>query len=258
MLLQSELDRPRRHSLAWTMAAVAVIAADLAALRPALPMDFSAFHPRFVHLTPTFPNFGLVVMVLVLEIGLFRAITHRGSTRAFLLGFEAGGWAYVLTCSVFARRIWLLTRALFEEYLLGSQIELQSEMERFVLFAFAVSFLGRDRHRPLRRLSGAQGRGVTAGHPCPTFSKSLDSQLASDVVSRQAGAVALFVAGALDHCLKLCAQAQCHRFEVRVVDGHQGSDGMASLGQDQSLLLELAPADNRGYSITCIRKSNDR
>jgi hypothetical protein len=141
VLLQSELVRPRRHSIAWTMVAVAVIAADLAALRPALPMDLSPFHPRFVPLIPTFPNFGLVVMVLVLEIGLFCAITHRGSTRAFLLGFEVGGWAYVLTCSVFARRTWLLTRALFEEYVLGSQIGLQSEMERFVLFAFAVHFL---------------------------------------------------------------------------------------------------------------------
>jgi hypothetical protein len=37
MSLASESNRPRRHSLAWAMGVIAVIAADLAALRPAFP-----------------------------------------------------------------------------------------------------------------------------------------------------------------------------------------------------------------------------
>ena len=79
------------------MAAVAVIAIDCAALRPVFPMDFGVFHTLFVRQTlPTFPNFGLVAMVLLLEIGLYRAVSRRGMERAFWLGFEAGGWAYVI------------------------------------------------------------------------------------------------------------------------------------------------------------------
>jgi hypothetical protein len=141
MSLLSESVRPRRHSLAWALAAVAFIAVDLAAMRPALPMDFGVFHPLFVRRIPTFPNLGLVVMILVLEIGFFRVISRRGPERAFWLGFEVGGWAYVLTCLVFARTTWLLTRSLFEGYALGRQIGRPFEMERFVLFAFSVHLL---------------------------------------------------------------------------------------------------------------------
>jgi hypothetical protein len=141
MSLPIESVRRRRPSLAWGMAMVAFIAADLAALRPALPMDFSPFHPRFVRQNPTFPNFGLAVMVLVLEVGLSWLVSSRGAKWAFWLGFEVGGWAYVITCLIFAPRTWLLTRSLFEGYILGRQVGLPFEMERFVLFAFGFHLL---------------------------------------------------------------------------------------------------------------------
>ena len=35
--------RPRRHSLAWAMALIAIIAADFAALRPAFPLEDQHF-----------------------------------------------------------------------------------------------------------------------------------------------------------------------------------------------------------------------
>ena len=141
-LLPSGSVRPRRHSVAWAMAAVAVIAIDCAALRLVFPMDFGVFHPLFVRQAlPTFPNFGLVVMVLLLEIGLCRAVSRRGVERAFWLGFEAGGWAYVIIGWVFAPTTWLITRSLFERYVLGRQIGVQADMEGFVLFAFGLHLL---------------------------------------------------------------------------------------------------------------------
>jgi hypothetical protein len=87
MSVGSESFRPRRCSLGWAMAVVAVIATDLAALRATLPR---------------IPNFGLVVMILVLEVGLFGQASRQGAARAFWIGFEVAGWAYVVTCSVFA------------------------------------------------------------------------------------------------------------------------------------------------------------
>ena len=141
MSIPAESIRTRRLSVAWLMAVVACIAVDLAALCRALPMDLSPFHPLFVREVPTFPNFGLVVMVLVLEAGILRVISRRGAEQAFWLGFEAGGWAYVITSLVLSRSTWLLTRSLFERYLLGRQVGLPLEMERFVLFAFGFHLL---------------------------------------------------------------------------------------------------------------------
>jgi hypothetical protein len=77
-------------------------------------------------------------MVLVLVIGVFAAVLRRGPERAFWLGFEVGGWAYALPCMIFAPATWSLTRSLFESSLLGRNIGLQLEMERFVFFAFGV------------------------------------------------------------------------------------------------------------------------
>jgi hypothetical protein len=122
------------------MAVVAFIAADLAALRLALPMDLGPFHPLFVRQVPTFPNLGLVLMTLVLEVGLFRAASRRGRERAFWLGFEAGRWAYVAVGLTFAHSTWLLTRSLFEGCVLGGQVSIPYEMEVFVLFAFGLHF----------------------------------------------------------------------------------------------------------------------
>ena len=95
--LPSESIRAREHSLGWAMAVIAVIAADLAAC---------------AYLSSC-PNFGLVVMILVLEVGLFRLASRQRQVRAFWLGFEVAGWAYVVTCSVFAWTVWRLSRSLF-------------------------------------------------------------------------------------------------------------------------------------------------
>jgi hypothetical protein len=144
--------RNRRHSLAWALALIAVIAADLAALRPFFPLEISIFRTSYPwsvlrepeSLPPRFPNLGLVIMVLVLEIGLFRVASRRGWERMFWLGFEVAGWACVITCSVFARTIWWQARSLFEGYLLGREISRPLDMGRFVLFVgglhLAISF----------------------------------------------------------------------------------------------------------------------
>ncbi len=149
MSLPSEKSRHRRHSLTWSMVVIAVIAADLAALRPTFPLEISIFwtsYPWSVlrereFLPPNFPNLGLVVMVLVLEIGLFRLVARKGGERIFWLGFEVAGWACVLACSFFARTIWWEARSLFEGYLLGRQIGRPLDMGRFVLFAGGLHLL---------------------------------------------------------------------------------------------------------------------
>jgi hypothetical protein len=142
MSLPYESPRNRRHSLAWALALIAVIAADLAALRPFFPLEISIFwtsYPWSVlrereFLPPRFPNLGLVIMVLVLEFGLFRIASRRAGPRLFGLGFEVAGWACVLTGSVFAQTIWWQARALFEGHLLGREIGRPLDMGRFVLF----------------------------------------------------------------------------------------------------------------------------
>ena len=131
----------RRFTVLSMLALVAVIAADLAALRLAFPMDFGPLHPRFVSQTPTFPNLGLVLMVLVLEVGLFRAASRSGREKAFWLGFEAGGWAYVIVGLAFARPTWLLTRSIFEGGIVRRQISSSSDMEGFILFAFSLHLM---------------------------------------------------------------------------------------------------------------------
>ena len=102
------------------MAVIALIAADFAALRAILPR---------------IPNPGLVIMILVLEVGLFRLASQRGSARRFWLGFEIAGWTYVITCEVFAWTAWRLARFLFEGYVLRRPIGPPFEMHRFILFA---------------------------------------------------------------------------------------------------------------------------
>jgi hypothetical protein len=108
------------------MAVIVFIAADLAALRAILPR---------------IPNPGLVIMILVLEVGLFRMVSQRGAARTFWLGFEVAGWAYVITCEVFAWTAWRLARSIFEEYLLRRPIGLPFEMQRFILFAGSLQLL---------------------------------------------------------------------------------------------------------------------
>jgi hypothetical protein len=133
----------RRRSLVWAMALIAVIAADLGALRPFFPLQISIFSTSYPwsvlrereFLPPNFPNLGLVVVILVLEIGLFRMVSRQGGERTFWLGFEVAGWAGVIACSVFAQTIWWQVRALFEECLIARQIGRPLDMGRFVLFA---------------------------------------------------------------------------------------------------------------------------
>jgi hypothetical protein len=126
MHLPSESIRASRHSLGWAMAVIAVIAADLAALR--------ATFPRV-------PNFGLVLMILVLEVGLFRLASRQGAVRAFWIGFEVAGWVYVIKCSVFAWTVWRLSRSLFESHVLKKPISLPFEMNQFLLFAGILQLL---------------------------------------------------------------------------------------------------------------------
>ena len=152
----------REFTVLGLLALVAVIAVDLAALRLALPMDFGPFHPRFVSQTPTFPNCGLVVMVLVLEVGLFRAASRSGRERVFWLGFEAGGWVYVIAGLAFAQPTWLLTRSIFEGCLLRRQMSGSSEMEGFVLFAFSLHLLAA---LAVAFVTGFFARSVGSSHP---------------------------------------------------------------------------------------------
>jgi hypothetical protein len=152
MSLPYESPRNRRHSLAWALALIALIAADLAALRPSFPLEISIFWTSYPwsllrereFLPPRFPNLGIVIMVLVLEIGLFRIGSRQGGERMFWLGFEVAGWACVITCLVFAQTIWWQARSLFEENLLGREIGRPLDMGRFVLCVgglhLAISF----------------------------------------------------------------------------------------------------------------------
>jgi hypothetical protein len=178
MSLPYESPRNRRHSLAWALALIAVIAVDLAALRPFFPLDIGIFwtsYPWSVlrereFLPPRFPNLGLVIMVLVLEIGLFRTASRRGGERMFWLGFEVAGWACVIICAVFARTIWWQARSLFEGYLLGREIGRPLDMGRFVLFvsglhlsisftvALLVGILARSACRHLRSFKQRTGK----------------------------------------------------------------------------------------------------
>ncbi len=107
------------------MALVAVVAADLAALR--------AYFPAI-------PNPGLAVMVLVLEVVLFRGASRQRKARAFWIGFEVSGWLYVIVGSIFSRTVWRLTRSLFERSLLGKPIGVPSEMNPFLVFAGSLQF----------------------------------------------------------------------------------------------------------------------
>ena len=149
MSLPSESTRSRRPSLAWAMAVVAVIAADLGTLRAALPITLPVdpganpgLPSRFwrEHL-PTLPDLGLVLMVLMLEAGLFRLFSRRGPERAFWLGFEVAGWAYVVTCFAFAPAAWGLVYALFEGYVQRRPMGQTSDMDRFIVFAGSLHLL---------------------------------------------------------------------------------------------------------------------
>jgi hypothetical protein len=131
------------------MVLVAVVAADLAALRAALPITLPidpganpALPPSFwrEHL-PTLPDLGLVLMVLVLEAGLFRLFSRREPERAFWLGFEVAGWAYVITCFAFAPVAWRFAYSLFEGYVPGRPMGRTFDMERFILFAGSFHLL---------------------------------------------------------------------------------------------------------------------
>lgn len=115
-----------RYSIAWAMAIIVLIAADLAVLRAILPL---------------IPNPGHVIMVIVLEVGLFRMVSQRGAARMFWLGFELAGWVYVITCEAFATTVWRLARSLFEGYVIRRPIGLPFELTRFILFAGSLQLL---------------------------------------------------------------------------------------------------------------------
>ena len=94
-----------RFSLATMMAVVVVVALDIAALRA---------------VQPAIPNPGVVLMVAILEVGMFVG-TRRGMSRASWLGFEAFGWAYILAAIAHDRPIWTQARPMYEAYVLGEE-----------------------------------------------------------------------------------------------------------------------------------------
>ncbi|MBX6312043.1 MAG: hypothetical protein IRY99_03855 [Isosphaeraceae bacterium] len=69
-----------RRSIARLMAAIVLIALDCAALRLTAPVIYPAH----------------CLMVVVLEVGLFRLVSRRGAIRPFWVGFEVVGWAWVI------------------------------------------------------------------------------------------------------------------------------------------------------------------
>jgi hypothetical protein len=125
------------------MAVIAVVAIDLAAVRRVLPVGLSPLMLDALRakLAPDFRNLGLGVMIVVLEFGLFRLASRRGTARAFWLGFEVAGWAYVIACMVFAGTAWSFACTLYEEYVLGRQISFLSGLGQFVLFACCLHLM---------------------------------------------------------------------------------------------------------------------
>jgi len=115
-----------RAPISGLMIAVAMIAADIAALRATLP---------------AIPNPGLVVMIVVLEVGLPFTVVRRGTRRAFWLGFEVFGWAYLLACLTLDRPIWRMLRAAYETYVLGATLGGQGERWRFIGLAGGLQSL---------------------------------------------------------------------------------------------------------------------
>ncbi len=114
-----------RVSIVESMAAVAIVAADFAALRAMSP-------------TIPNPNPGMAAMVVVLEVGLFRVARRRGRSRAFWVGFEVAGWVYVLAHMAWCRPIWRRSRSLYEAYVLGVPITSSDQGFRFILSAGAL------------------------------------------------------------------------------------------------------------------------
>ncbi len=118
------------------MAVVVIVALDLAALRAALPR---------------LPSPGLMVMVIILEAGLFHVFSRRGRLRPFRLGFQAGGWSYVilglspLRVVVFRWLAWIYERFLGLS-LLGSSLDqmkiLVVDMGVQLLLAISAGLLG--------------------------------------------------------------------------------------------------------------------
>ncbi len=105
---------------------VAILAADFAALSQAFPR---------------IPNPGLVLMVLILEVGLFHAISRRGPARFFWIGFESVGWVYVLTCFAFDVPLWRFTHDHFKTYFQTSPIFSSADRWLFILYASVVQFV---------------------------------------------------------------------------------------------------------------------
>jgi len=109
-------------SLSKSMAVVALAAADFAALRSFLPI---------------MPNPGMVVMVLILEVGLFLVVARRGASRAFWVAFEVAGWVYVLAHWTWALPIWKWSRSVYEARVVGRPITVSNDGFRMILAAGA-------------------------------------------------------------------------------------------------------------------------
>jgi hypothetical protein len=141
------------------MAIVAVIAMDLAALAATLPR---------------IPNPGLALMVVILEVGLFRVADRRGADRAFWIGFESFGWAYVLAHLAFERAAWAYTRSFFEGVVIRAKISRPIDLWAFLAFAggvqlataLAVAMTGGWLAKAMA-MEVAESRAVAAGEDSP-------------------------------------------------------------------------------------------
>ena len=141
-------------SLVQSMALVALIGADLAALRAG---------------GKTLPNPGLALMVVALELMLIRAIAHREKIRAEWIGFQVAGWAYVLVHWAFARSIWRWSGRFYLWAILDSPV-FNTPRERWdyllftscvhLVFATSFAFVGAV---VARRVGGETRAGAALG-----------------------------------------------------------------------------------------------
>jgi hypothetical protein len=111
----------RGISLIRSMALVAIIAVDFAAVS-----SMGRMHP----------NPGIALMVVVLEVGLWRVTARAAEIGPEWMGFQFLGWAYVLFHMSLARPIWQWSSRFFLKTILGSTV-FMTQNQRWVYLAFA-------------------------------------------------------------------------------------------------------------------------
>ncbi|WZO99614.1 hypothetical protein EP7_001221 [Isosphaeraceae bacterium EP7] len=122
-MVQTEAtDVVRRTSLVRSMILIAIFAADMAFLRS---IEVRAL-----------PDPGIMVMVIVLEVGLWRKTARRARIVPEWVGFQLAGWAYVAVLVIYARPIRLLSAQFFLRVILGSPVFMDNR-QRWAFFAIS-------------------------------------------------------------------------------------------------------------------------